>query len=675
MFSTKKACPGIVLALGCGLWLIPASAEQHWTLDTLNVVTTAPAVTSPGQQQTETSLQQIPGGVTLIPREQIREGRAAHLADSLAHSPGVSARSRFGQDEIRLSIRGSGLARNFNTRGVRLLRDGLPVTEADGNTRTQLIDPMSADHMAVYRGANAMGHGAATLGGAIDLISPTGWNSPSLVGRADAGAYGYRRTQVATAGNSGRRGLDGYLSLSASDQDGFREQSAQSVQRLYGNMGMIQNDYQETRIHLDLQRSRLELPGALTPREYRDNPRQAQPGNRDVDAARDLDLARLAVHHAIDLSGADSLHLGAFYQDLQMDHPLGFATITGDQQDAGLSVRHQLHNSIGGRDNRFTWGILGVVGQETSAQDFNFPRPDRERDFFATTLEFYADNQWQWTADTTVIASAQSTIARRDVTEGEERRHRTYQGFSPRIGIIHDLAPGTQVFANLSRAVEPPINGEFISEDGQLLRAQRSHTAEVGLRHSSDHQRWDLVAYRAELRREILVFADPDDQDLALTTNADRTRHQGVEAGSRSRLDLGSGSALELAATWTWNHFRFRNDGQWGSNQLPGIAEHEIRISPLYRHRNGLYIGPVLDYRNGYPVDFANTESTATTLLWGARAGYDSSQGWRLYLDARNLGDRRHVASANVVADARQDNRVFNPGAGQALYGGLEWQW
>jgi len=42
--------------------------------------------------------------------------------------------------------------------------------EADGFTRTQFVDPLLIRYAAVYPGANGLEHGAATLGGAVNLV-------------------------------------------------------------------------------------------------------------------------------------------------------------------------------------------------------------------------------------------------------------------------------------------------------------------------------------------------------------------------------------------------------------------------------------------------------------------------------------------------------------------------
>src|SRR5690349_14785578 len=71
-------------------------------------------------------VQQRPGGSDLVMASEYKNRVAVSLRDALAFSPGVYAQPRFGQ-EIRLSIRGSGISRSYHMRGLTLLQDGIPI--------------------------------------------------------------------------------------------------------------------------------------------------------------------------------------------------------------------------------------------------------------------------------------------------------------------------------------------------------------------------------------------------------------------------------------------------------------------------------------------------------------------------------------------------------------------
>ncbi|MEX0916130.1 MAG: TonB-dependent receptor plug domain-containing protein, partial [Wenzhouxiangellaceae bacterium] len=187
-------------------------------------------------EQARKELHGIPGGVSLVDETQLREGLTSDMAEVLSGVPGVFIRSRFGGDEVRMSIRGSGITQTFGIRGVRVLRDGMPVSGAGGFTNPELVDFASARFAEVYRGANALQFGGADLGGAINFVSHTGYSAPRLKARLELGSNEYIRPQVSGGGRFNRNS-DGFVSVSGIHQDGFRGNSEQDTVRAYGNLG------------------------------------------------------------------------------------------------------------------------------------------------------------------------------------------------------------------------------------------------------------------------------------------------------------------------------------------------------------------------------------------------------------------------------------------------------
>jgi iron complex outermembrane receptor protein len=62
-------------------------------------------------------------------------------------------------------------------------------------------------------------------------------------------------------------------------------------------------------------------------------------------------------------------------------------------------------------------------------------------------------------------------------------------------------------------------------------------------------------------------------------------------------------------------------------------------------------------------------------VLFGLQASYDFQRGVTVFLDARNLGNKRYVSDFSTVTDARTANTtVFYPGTGRALYAGIKYR-
>ena len=82
-----------------------------------------------------------PGGADVVRHEDYADKSIVSLRDTLGFSPGVYLQPRFGQ-EVRISIRGSGLSRGYHMRGLTLLQDGVPINLADANGDFQELEPI-----------------------------------------------------------------------------------------------------------------------------------------------------------------------------------------------------------------------------------------------------------------------------------------------------------------------------------------------------------------------------------------------------------------------------------------------------------------------------------------------------------------------------------------------------
>ena len=143
------------------------------------------SLTVPTVAEARDALARTPGGTEVIDASRYLRGRASTLDDTFGLSAGIVAQSRFGSDEARISIRGSGLQRTFHGRGLRILQDGVPLNLSDGSFDMQAIEPLAAAYINVWRGANALDQGSSTLGGAIDYVSRTGRGQPGVATRLE----------------------------------------------------------------------------------------------------------------------------------------------------------------------------------------------------------------------------------------------------------------------------------------------------------------------------------------------------------------------------------------------------------------------------------------------------------------------------------------------------------
>lgn len=654
-----------------------ASAKTLGTVRVLGRYARGRAVDSP--EAARARLDQRAGATALVDGESYRDGRVSTLTDALGYAPGVFVQPRFGAEEARLSIRGSGLQRTFHGRGLELLQDGSPLNLADGGFDFQAVEPLATRYIEVYRGANALEFGAATLGGAINFVSPTGYDAAPVTLRAEAGALGYRRGQIALAGVRGD--ADGYLNLSGINQTGYRDHAEQENYRLFANAGYRFSDTLDARVYLTHVDTRSALPGNLTLDESRRDPRRAAPGNLALNQRRDYRLDRIAGKLAWAASERSTLTMSAYYADKSLHHPI-FQVLQQDSSDVGIDVRWRHESQWLGLRNVLIAGAAFAQGDIDDDRYFNIAGRAGARsnrfDQRARNRKLYLENQ-TWLAPQWVLSlGAQALDADRRsrdrfITGGRDESFAAdYSGISPKLGLRYVIDEHAQLFANLSRSLEPPSFGELSGGPGITpVDKQRADSGEVGLRLNGDALSLDLAVYRARVRGELLSLSDGNGNPLG-TVNADRTVHQGIELG----LDWKPAAQWTVSANYLYNDFRFDGDRVYGDNDLAGVPPQQLRAELRWSPGDYLYLAPSVEWTpQSYYIDHANSFKAPGYTIAGLRVGGELAKQWSWFADARNLGDRKWIASTNVIADARGlDGRNFLPGDGRAVYFGVEWR-
>lgn len=644
------------------------------------------SLTVPTAREARQAIEQTPGGVEVVPDTAWTDTPAETIKSMLDYVPGVFAQPKWGTD-TRLSIRGSGLSRYYHLRGINLYQDGMPLTSADGSSDFSWIDPTAYRYVEVFKGANALRFGAATLGGAINFVSPTGLDADRFQGRVDVGTFGQRRVQASTGFASGP--LDGFITGSWQRQDGFREQSAGNAQHVEANLGWRFNKDAETRFYLSGVRQRQQIPGSVTRESALTRPRV--PAAIDVvnNWQRNIDGGRIA-NRTTFKHGDTRYELGAWFMRNNLDHPI-YQYLDNQSNDYGAYGRLVNSTPLAGHRNTATLGLNWQPGA-TDAKNYvnNVAREgallshthDRANN---TTL--YGEDAFYITPDVALIAGAQYLRAERKRTDlfnggGLANRNgdKTWNFFNPKVGALWQVNPQVQVYGNVSRSAEPPTFGDMqfsTANDLARLKPQRATTVEIGTRSTGKDLGWDISVYRARVKNElqcvssIYNFCDQ-------TTNLDTTIHQGLELGIHwtALRDLftpaNKTDSVVINAAYTYSNFHFSNDPTWGSNQLPGAPRHFLRAEALYKHSSGWFVGPNIEWvPQAYYADNANTLKTDSYALLGLRAGWEHGP-YSFYLEGRNLTNRKYIASTGITDRANAGSTLFEPGAGRAIFAGMQ---
>jgi iron complex outermembrane receptor protein len=642
------------------------------------------SLTVPTTEQARRAIDYTPGGVEVVPDTAFKDGPARTVKDVLGWVPGVLTQPRWGPDG-RVSIRGSGLSRNYGNRGINFYMDGIPINTADGLFDLFEIDPTAYRYAEVFKGANALRFGANSLGGAVNFVTPSGRDAPGFDSRFDAGSFGFIRGQASTAGARGP--ADWFMTGSAQREEGYRDHSNGHMERGSANVGYRFSPDAETRFYVNANSWRARLPGEVTKAWALNTPKLANPEFVRLDQQRNIDSLRLANKTALRF-GPTTVEFGIFGVDRHVMHPI-YQWLDYTVRDYGGFVRTTDDRMIGGFRNRLVAGVNVHNGTIDNNQYINLPGAVKGA-LAASNIDksenvsAYGENAFFFLPNVAVVAGGLFLHAVRDrtdrfLTNGDQSGRRTYDIFSPKVGLLWDVDPTWQVFGNVSQSAEVPTfdANTFTMAASSNLNAQTATTYEIGTRGRRPDITWDISLYRAGIRNELQCLTTAPWAPCTIV-NADRTVHQGVEAGlgiAFLKSIFAQEDRVWFNLAYTYSDFFFDNDPVYGNNRLPGAPPQYVRAELLYKHPNGFFAGPNVEWvPQGYYADNANTVTVDPYALLNVRIGYDRGTGWSGYLEGRNLFDTRYISSVAIAGIATPASEIFNPGTGRGIYGGLRYR-
>ena len=382
--------------------------------------------------------------------------------------------------------------------------DGLTLNQADGEAILEDFDLATVKYAEVFRGANAFKYGSITLGGAINLVTMTGYDADRFRVRLEGGSYGYFRGQVTFGGVVGR--FDYVGSFMGRYRDGFREHSAENTERIFGDVGYKFSDQLENRFYLTLDRVDRQLPGGLTKQELNDDPRQANADAVAEDFNKKWEFLRLADKISYRNDGHEfdaglfwfhrNIEERGFFED---DFREGITAFYSDNY--GASLNFVTHDELFGRRNIFTVGASPQLEVEV-AQNFENLGGHRGQTTALNTgisinAPLYAENQHYLTENFPSCSGCRPIYAQRHFEdnflsddEGDQSHEQNFYGWNPKAGLIYEFDKENQVFLNFSGSWQPPSFDNMVEfEEGENssvvytpLHPQRAKTLELGTR-------------------------------------------------------------------------------------------------------------------------------------------------------------------------------------------------
>ena len=644
---------------------------------------TVGTLTVPSNLEAAKIIQRTPGGAAVVDSKVFEKDFSQNFEDTLSFVPGVFATKRFAE-EVRISIRGSGLQRNFHQKGLATFQDGIPFNSADSSGDFQEIDNLTLQRIEVFKGGNGLQYGGTSIGGSINMISKTGHSQPGHQLRFEAGSDDTFRANIQSGQVFGKSDL--FFSITGLTSNGFRDHANQESIKFNSNFGYKLSETAETRFYFSANTIDLELPGTVTLSSTLNDPKAVRASVITNDEHRDIDSIRVANKTTFDLGGGNLLDVGAFFTGKSLFHPITnfVGIIDQDSYSFGVFAQRSGNYKIGEFANTFRMGVTTHAGMTDAAVFVNQGGQrgalTSDTDQSAYNVVVYGENQFFVTQKLALIAGGQLVWAHRDVDDKltpSETDSDTYSSFNPRVGILYQHSPTMQFFTNYTKSFEPPDFAD-LTQGGTSgfinLFAQSAWTFEVGTRGQQGIVDWELIFYRAWLEDEILSTTLGGGIP-STGFNADDTIHQGVEVGLGivlARNLVSSGDRLKLNNVYTYSDFYFDGDTSFGDNEIPGVPPHVFRTELRYDHRDKWFVAVNADVVSEANVDFVNSVNKAPEYrLMGFGAGYEVNKNVSAFVTGRNLLDTNFVSNFSTTVTATPASALFYPGDGRRFFGGV----
>jgi len=640
-------------------------------------------LTVPNNFEAKRLIQRTPGGVYVVGSEVFEDKYSLNFQDTVSHVPGVFATKRFAE-EVRISIRGSGLERSFHQKGLTGFQDGVPFGAADGSGDFQEIDTLTLQRIEIHKGGNAMQFGSTTLGGSVNMVSKTGHSNPGHHMRFETASQDTFRGNY-QIGKVFKGGSDLFVSLTGTTSDGFREHADQKNIKFNTNVGLRLSDQAETRFYFSANHIKLELPGTLTQAQVFNDPEAAQNIAISDDQQRNINSYRLSNKTTLDLGDGHQMDVGAFIFYKDLFHPILSAVGVIDQESVnyGLYTRNSGSYSLGDHLNRYQVGITTHFG-DTNAKIWSNSggqagRNTSNADQSAQSIVLYGENSFFIKPDFSLVTTLQYAWTRRDIFDKRtptDTASADFESLNPKIGFLYKPMEKVQIFGNISKSFEAP-DFSNVTQGNTVgfspVADQRAWTYEIGTRGEHGSIAWDLSLYHAEIDDELLRFRESG-AFTDSTFNADSTVHQGVELGIGLQLGknlFSKGDRLKMWNAYTFSNFYFDDDVNFDDNEIPGQPNHFYNAELRYEHKDNWFLTLNMLAASEADTDFNNTSKAPGYAIIGTGAGYDVNKKVSLFFEGRNLLNKKYISNFTAAATNTDTSANYYPGDLRRFFGGV----
>lgn len=744
-FSTRARL-AVAVALAFPAVLTQAQDNPAAALEapTVEIVGTTPV---PGLG---TPVNEIPSNLQVQTGAAIREKQSINLPDFMRQAlPSVSI-SEVQNNPFQPNVNYRGFQSSpllGAPQGLSVFQDGVRINEPFGDVVNWDLIPLPAvSTMSLIPGSNPV-YGLNTLGGAIEIRTKSGAQYPGAEVQAYGGSFGRKAADFAWGGYG--ENMDYFIAGNWFEEDGWRDFSPTEVRQMFAKIG---HETADTDFDLSFTYGDTDLTGNGVLPQSMLAQRRDQIYTYPDNTRNNMAMVALNASHWLN---EQWLLSGLLYQRSNTTKTLNGDvnddfTVVGDPE--GVLNRTRTEQSSHGLGLQASWVLdrntlafgatvdrsrSDFIQSEQEGAAFNPDRSVGQLDVEeldnsllgrTETFSLYFTDTYKVTDALTATFSGRfnhTTVQAEDrVNVGVPNNldaDYTYEKFNPAIGLTYAFNPALSAYGGWSQGNRTPTPIELGCADPNnpcslpnamaadpFLEQVTSQTVEAGLRGSvSDWLAWNAGVFRSVNKDDILFVAEGTGS-LGYFTNFGKTQRQGVELG----LAGGSGGRFNWSVDYSFVDATFEStacivsegnstagvgcpgDGilVTPGNSIPGIPEHQLRLSADYRVTDNWSIGAtLLSFSEQYVHGNENNQHAGDGKVEGYEVlnlttRYRLGSRWELFARMDNVLDEDYAsggilaensfdAAGNFLTDPNnwEDETFYAPGAPRAVWVGVKY--
>ncbi len=637
------------------------------------------------------NIKNIPAAVTVLNRSSLERYGNESFVPAINTVPGVKMDER-SPGSYRLSIRGNLLRSTFGVRNVKVYWNGIPFTDANGNTYFNELALSNIGKIEILKGPSGSMYGSGTGGVVLlksDLVST---KEKNITLQTNTGSYGL--FAVNASYNQSDKNSISTLSFSHQQADGYRTHT--NMRRDAANFAGTYFISTKQNISANIFYADLyyQTPGALTQAEMLKDPRQARPA---AGAFKSAETQKAAIYLKTWYAGFANEYrfnsrwnntTAVYFNNTNFRNPAIRNYERKTEQGIGVrsvtKYKRKIFTGVFGAEYQYGFTNTSTYGNKLGEQDtlqYHDKIDSRQFNIFLQT-DISLKEDLILNAGISYNNFHYGFLRMNKIPAIKERSNFTPQ-LVPRISLLKKIADRISIYAAVSKGYSPPSIDEVHAGDGnfnRLLNAETVVNYEAGIKGDIIKNKLsaDISYYISGLKNTIVSRRDASGGDYFV--NAGKTKQQGFEAAINYIPVNNNNKFIRRVNVWvnyTNIHARFVNYEQgtskYDGNKLTGTSPNIFVSGIDLNTAIGIYTNLTYSYTDQVPLNDANSFYANACNLFFSKLGYNVNFSKTIAADIFIAYNKSFNTPYSLGNDLNASaGRYYNPSAPQNLSGGIK---